>query len=98
MIAARDLSLSTGLANPIFNNENAAHAHFEAIRWPETKPVLTINLFRLACSRESGAMLPPMRDMLKLIGWAVAGLFRSGVSLEGEILTLRHQGRTIWFK
>ena len=29
--------------------------------------------------------------MLKLIWWAVIGLFRSSVSLEAEILTLRHQ-------
>jgi hypothetical protein len=29
--------------------------------------------------------------MLKLIWWAVIGLFRSRVSLEAEILTLRHQ-------
>jgi hypothetical protein len=36
-------------------------------------------------------MLPPMGDMLKLIWWAVIGLFRSRVSLEAEILTLRHQ-------
>jgi hypothetical protein len=32
-----------------------------------------------------------MGDLLKLIWWAVVGLFRSGVSLEAEILTLRHQ-------
>ena len=32
-----------------------------------------------------------MGDMLKLIWWAVIGLFRSKVSLEAEILTLRHQ-------
>ena len=37
------------------------------------------------------AMLAPMGDMLKLIWWAVIGLFRSRVSLEVEILTLRHQ-------
>ena len=36
-------------------------------------------------------MLPPMGDMLKLIWWAGIGLFRSRVSLEAEILTLRHQ-------
>jgi hypothetical protein len=36
-------------------------------------------------------MLRPMGDMLKLIWWAVIGLFRSRVSLEAEILTLRHQ-------
>jgi hypothetical protein len=36
-------------------------------------------------------MLAPMGDMLKLIWWAVIGLFRSRVSLEVEILTLRHQ-------
>ena len=36
-------------------------------------------------------MLPPMGHMLKLIWWAVIGLFRSKVSLEAEILTLRHQ-------
>jgi hypothetical protein len=33
----------------------------------------------------------PMGDMLKLIWWAVIGLFRSRDSLEAEILTLRHQ-------
>jgi hypothetical protein len=32
-----------------------------------------------------------MEDMLKLTWWAVIGLFRSRVSLEAEILTLRHQ-------
>ena len=32
-----------------------------------------------------------MEDMLKLIWWAVIGLFRSRASLEAEILTLRHQ-------
>ena len=33
----------------------------------------------------------PMGDLLKLIWWAVIGLFRSRASLEAEILTLRHQ-------
>jgi hypothetical protein len=32
-----------------------------------------------------------MGDMLKLIWWAVIGLFRSRASLEAAILTLRHQ-------
>ena len=36
-------------------------------------------------------MLAPMGDILKLIWWAVIGLFRSKASLEAEILTLRHQ-------
>ena len=36
-------------------------------------------------------MLPPMADILKLICWAVIGLFRSRVSLAAEILTLRQQ-------
>jgi hypothetical protein len=36
-------------------------------------------------------MLAPMGDILKLIWWAVIGLFRSRSSLEAEILTLRHQ-------
>src|SRR5208282_4519266 len=36
-------------------------------------------------------MLAPMGDILKLIWWAVIGLFRSRTSLEAEILTLRHQ-------
>jgi len=36
-------------------------------------------------------MLHPMGDMLKLIWWAVIGLFRSRASLEVETLTLRHQ-------
>src|SRR5260370_5311652 len=33
----------------------------------------------------------PMGDMLKLIWWAVIGLFRSRASIEAEILSLRHQ-------
>jgi hypothetical protein len=33
-------------------------------------------------------MLAPMGDILKLIWWAVIGLFRSKSSLEAEILTL----------
>ena len=33
----------------------------------------------------------PMGDVLKLIWWAVIGVFRSRASLEAEILTLRHQ-------
>ena len=36
-------------------------------------------------------MLALMGDILKLIWWAVIGLFRSRTSLEAEILTLRHQ-------
>ena len=36
-------------------------------------------------------MLGLMADMLKLIWWAVVGLFRSRASLEAENLTLRHQ-------
>ena len=36
-------------------------------------------------------MHSPMGDLLKLIWWAVTGLFRSRASLEAEILTLRHQ-------
>jgi len=36
-------------------------------------------------------MLRLMRDMLKLIWWVVIGLFRSRVSLEAKILSLRHQ-------
>ena len=36
-------------------------------------------------------MLRLMRDMLKLIWWAVIGLFRSRASLEAEIVALRHQ-------
>jgi hypothetical protein len=36
-------------------------------------------------------MLAPMGDILKLIWWAVIGLFRLKSSLEAEILTLRHQ-------
>jgi len=32
-----------------------------------------------------------MGDMVKLIWWAVIGLFRSRASLEAEILILRHQ-------
>jgi hypothetical protein len=35
-------------------------------------------------------MLSFMGDILKLIWWAVIGVFRSRVSLEAEILTLRH--------
>jgi hypothetical protein len=36
-------------------------------------------------------MLSPMGDVLRLIWWAVIGLFRSKASLEAEILSLRHQ-------
>jgi hypothetical protein len=36
-------------------------------------------------------MLAPMGDILKLVWWAVIGLFRSRASLEAEILTLRQQ-------
>ena len=36
-------------------------------------------------------MLSHMGDVLRLIWWAVIGLFRSKTSLETEILTLRHQ-------
>jgi hypothetical protein len=32
-----------------------------------------------------------MGDMLKLVWWAVIGLFRSRASLQVEILTLRHR-------
>src|SRR3954447_5763565 len=32
-----------------------------------------------------------MRDLLNLIRWMLLGLFRTRGSLEGEILTLRHQ-------
>jgi hypothetical protein len=38
-------------------------------------------------------MLPPMGDMLKLIWWAVIGLFRSRASLEADILTLRQSAQ-----
>lgn len=31
--------MSTDLTNPIFHDEAAARAHFEAIRWPDGKPV-----------------------------------------------------------
>src|ERR1700683_1102500 len=33
----------------------------------------------------------PVREMHKLIWWALIGLFRSRASLQAEILTLRHQ-------
>jgi hypothetical protein len=33
----------------------------------------------------------PLVDLLKLVWWAVTGLFRSKASLEEEVLTLRHQ-------
>jgi hypothetical protein len=36
-------------------------------------------------------MLAAMGDILKLVWWAVTGLFRSRASLEAEILTLRQQ-------
>ena len=36
-------------------------------------------------------MLRLMADMLKLIWWAIIGLFRSRASLEAEIVALRHQ-------
>jgi hypothetical protein len=32
-----------------------------------------------------------MRDLFRLIAWAVVDLFRSGAALEAEILTLRQQ-------
>jgi hypothetical protein len=57
----------------------------------EKYPVTTVNSIQLACSRESGDVPPPMGDMLKMIWWGVITLFRSRVSLEAEILTLRHQ-------
>jgi hypothetical protein len=47
-------------------------------------------LIRLAYSRELGDA-SPMEDMLKLIWSAVIGLFRTRVSLEAKILTLRHR-------
>jgi transposase-like protein len=31
--------MPTDLTNPIFHNEEAARAHFEAIRWPDGKPI-----------------------------------------------------------
>ena len=31
--------MSADLTNPIFHNEDAARAYFEAIRWPDGKPV-----------------------------------------------------------
>src|SRR3984893_8747714 len=36
-------------------------------------------------------MIPLMGDILKLIWWAVIGLFRSRASLEAEVLTRGHQ-------
>ena len=36
-------------------------------------------------------MLPTMRDVLKLICWALIGLLRSRASLDAEITALRHQ-------
>ena len=38
-------------------------------------------------------MLGPMADMLKLIWWAVVGLFRSRASLEAENLRLELCGK-----
>jgi hypothetical protein len=58
--------------------------------WRIAQAVLTANSIRLAFSRESGNA-SAMGNMLKLIWWAVIGLFRSRTSLEAEILTLRHQ-------
>ncbi|TPV99452.1 MAG: hypothetical protein USCAAHI_01105 [Beijerinckiaceae bacterium] len=46
--------------------------------------VATVNSIRLVRNRESSDA-SPMGDMLKLIWWAVIGLFRSRVSLEAEI-------------
>jgi hypothetical protein len=52
----------------------------------------TLSLQRAPFDDESNrAMLAPMGDILKLVWWTVIGLFRSRVSLEAEILTLRHQ-------
>lgn len=31
--------MTTDLTNPIFHDEDAARAHFEAIRWPDGKPI-----------------------------------------------------------
>ena len=53
--------------------------------------VPTVNLIQLALRRGIGAMHCHMGDMLKLVWWAVVGLFRSRASLQAEILTLRHQ-------
>jgi hypothetical protein len=49
-----------------------------------------VNSIRLTFRRDR-AMLHPMGDLLKLIWWAVIGLFRSRASLEAETLTLHHQ-------
>ena len=46
-----------------------------------------------AATAANRAMLAPMGDLLKLIWWAVIGLFRSKVSLEAEILTLARSRR-----
>jgi pimeloyl-ACP methyl ester carboxylesterase len=56
--------------------------------WPSSiaRTVSIVNSIRLACNRESSDA-SPMGDMLKLIWWAVIGLFRSRALLEAEILT-----------
>ena len=52
--------------------------------------VLVGNPIRLVSVFESGGALP-MRDVCRLIWLALVGLFQSRVSLEVEILALRHQ-------
>ena len=43
-------------------------------------------------------MLCLMRDVCSLIWLALVGLFQSRVSLEAEILALRHQLNVLWRK
>ena len=31
--------MSVNLTDPIFHNEDAARAHFEALHWPDGKPI-----------------------------------------------------------
>jgi hypothetical protein len=58
--------------------------------WSSITPVGTAT--QSGCRKAANrAMFLPMGDVLKLIWWAVIGMFRSKVSLEAEILTLRHQ-------
>jgi hypothetical protein len=53
--------------------------------------VLIGNLIWLASEVESGDAFALMRDVISLIWVALVGLFQSRVSLEAEILALRHQ-------
>ena len=62
----------------------------ELSSWQHQPIVPNVSSIRRVYIRE-WAMLTPMGDGLKLIWWAIIRLVRSRVSLEAEILSLRHQ-------